>query len=228
MFDVHVPLPRTLSATGDRHRFRTEGGWRIYSPRYAPPPTLAGHLTFALKHEGLDLAVLKRLFTATGPAPIEAVVKDTPTGTYARRVWFLYEWLTGLRLDLPDASRGAYPPVVDPRRQYAPAGETSSRHRVRNNLPGTPAFCPLVSRTETLERCIAWTCGPAPNRPRRRYPASCWRERSLSCCSRTPGRASPSKANGHRRVVCNAGATRSDKPACTPSMSTNYAACSAS
>ena len=155
VFDLHVPLPRTLSATGDRHRFRTDGGWRIYSPRYAPPPTLAGHLTFALKHEGLDLAVLKRLFAATGPGPIEAVVKDTPTGTYARRVWFLYEWLTGRRLDLPDASRGAYPPVVDPRRQYAPGGEPSSRHRVRNNLPGTPAFCPLVSRTETLERCIA-------------------------------------------------------------------------
>src|SRR5208283_5913591 len=28
------------------------------------------------------------------------------------------------------------------------------RYRVRNNLPGTPAFCPLVFRTEALEQFI--------------------------------------------------------------------------
>lgn len=151
-YGLRVPLPRTLSATGERHRIIEEGGWCIYSPRYAPKPSLEGHLTFALKHEGLDLLVLKRLFAVTGPGPVENLVRAKPTGAYARRVWFLYEWLTGHRLDLPDAERGAYASVVDPDRQYAASPETSRRHRVKNNLPGTPAFCPLVFRTETLER----------------------------------------------------------------------------
>ena len=132
----------------------SDGGWQILSPPYAPRPSLAGHLTFALKHEGLDLAVLKRLFVACGPEPIEALVKATPTGAYARRIWFLYEWLTGRRLGLPNADRGAYPLVVDPNRQYAAAAVYSPRHRVKNNLPGTPYFCPLVSRTERLEHSI--------------------------------------------------------------------------
>lgn len=154
-FDLTVPLPRTLSAIGERHRLQVEGGWRIYSPRYAPAPSLAGHLTFALKHEGIDLAVLKRLYLASGPAPIEALVRAAPTGAYARRLWFLYEWLTGQRIDLPNASRGAYPLVVDPKRQYGAGAETSTRHRVKNNLPGTPGFCPLVSRTERLDRYLA-------------------------------------------------------------------------
>ena len=153
-YDLRVPLPRTLSATGERHRFLAQAGWRIYSPRHVPPPSLAGHLTFALKHEGLDLAVLKRLFRATGPAPIEAVVRASPTGAYARRVWFLYEWLTGRRLDLPNADRGAYPPVLDPKLQFPATAENSTRHRVKNNLPGIPEFCPLVSRTEALDRFI--------------------------------------------------------------------------
>ena len=153
--DLNVPLPRTLSAIGERHRFLVQDGWRIYSPRYAPPPSLAGHLIFALRHEGIDLAVLKRLYAASGPAPIEALVRAAPTGAYARRLWFLYEWLTGRRLDLPNADRGAYPPVVDPQRQYAAGAENSARHRVKNNLPGTPGFCPLVSRSERLDRCIA-------------------------------------------------------------------------
>lgn len=154
-YDLPVPLPRTLSATGERHRLLEEGGWRIYSPRYAPEASLEGHLTFALKYEGLDLAVLKRLFAATGPAPVAALVRATPTGAYARRIWFLYEWLTGTQLDLPNADRGAYALIVDPDQQYAAPPETSSRHRVKNNLPGTPAFCPLVFRTDALDRYIA-------------------------------------------------------------------------
>ena len=154
-YGLRVPLPRTLSATGERHRIQEEGGWRIYSPRHAPEASLEGHLTFALKYEGLDLAVLKSLFVATGPSPIAALVRARPTGSYARRSWFLYEWLTGTRLDLPNADRGVYALIVDPDRQFAARGETSSRHRVKNNLPGTPAFCPMVHRTETLNRFIA-------------------------------------------------------------------------
>lgn len=150
-----VPLPRTLSATGERHRIVEEAGWRIMTPRHAPRPTLEGHLTFALKYEGLDLAVLKRLFLATGPEPIEAIVRNRPTGSYARRIWFLYEWLTGGHLDLPDATAGRYAPVLDPEIQWGVEGRTESRYRVRNNLPGTPAFCPLVFRTQALERFVS-------------------------------------------------------------------------
>ena len=78
-----------------------------------------------------------------------------PTGSYARRIWFLFEWLTGNRLDLPDAEAGRYAPVVDPEQQWAAQGENSPRHRVKNNLPGTPEFCPLVFRTETLDQFVA-------------------------------------------------------------------------
>jgi hypothetical protein len=154
-FDLQVPLPRTLSAIGERHRITEEGGWRIMTPRHAPHATLEGHLTFALKYEGLDLAVLKRLFLAAGAGAIETLVREKSTGAYARRIWFLYEWLTGRRLDLPNASTGRYVPVVDPEQQYVTNGENAPRYRVRNNLPGTPAFCPLVFRTEALEQFIS-------------------------------------------------------------------------
>ena len=154
-YDLFVPLLRTLSAIGERHRVVEEAGWRILTPRHAPHPTLEGHLTFALKYEGLDLALLKRLFLATGPAPIEDLVREKPTGSYSRRIWFLYEWLTGNQLDLPDAGAGKYVLAVDPTQQWAIHGENSARHRVRNNLPGTPEFCPLVFRTKALERFVA-------------------------------------------------------------------------
>jgi hypothetical protein len=58
---LNVPLPRMLLAIGEMHRIIHDAGWCILTPRHASPPTLADHLTFALKHEGLDLAALKRV-----------------------------------------------------------------------------------------------------------------------------------------------------------------------
>ena len=154
-YDLSVPLPRTLSATGEHHRVKEEADWRILTPRHAASADLEGQLTFALKYEGLDLAVLNRLFAAVGAGAIETLVRAKPTGSYARRIWFLYEWLTGRRLDLPNAARGTYVPAVDPEQQWAVDGENSPRHRVRNNLPGTPSFCPLVFRTAALQEFAA-------------------------------------------------------------------------
>lgn len=150
-YGLPVPLPMTLSAIGERHRVIEQDGWRILTPRHAPQATLEGHLTFALKHEGLDLAVLKRLFLATAPQEIEEIVRAKPTGIYARRIWFLYEWLTGNTLGLPPLDRGTYTEVVDPAQQWTGEGVNVPRQRVRNNLPGTPEFCPLVFRTPALE-----------------------------------------------------------------------------
>ena len=149
-FGLRVPIPRSLCAIGERHRVIEQADWRILTPRHAPQPTLEGHLTFALKNEGLDLAVLKRLFLALEGHAIEAIVRATPTGGYARRIWFLYEWLTARRLDLPDSDRGSYVSALDPDQQWAVPGVNSPRHRVRDNLPGTPNFCPLVRRTDAL------------------------------------------------------------------------------
>lgn len=148
-YDLRVPLPRVLFAIGQRHKTVRDRGWCILTPRHTPNPSIDGHLTFAIKYEGLDLAVLKRLFKSIGPGPIEKLVQDKPTGAYARRIWFLYEWLLGRRLNLPDAKTGRYVPVVDPDTQMAVQGDVSSRHRVYDNLPGTPEFCPLVFYTKS-------------------------------------------------------------------------------
>lgn len=155
-YRLDVPLPHTLSAIGIRHRVTESSGWRILTPRHQPSADIEGHLTFALKYDGVDLAVLKRLFLASRPEEISDIVRKTPTGAYACRIWFLYEWLTGKTLKLPAAEKGTYVPAIDPEQQYATAGENSPRHRVRNNLPGTPEFCPLVFRTPVLLRSLMW------------------------------------------------------------------------
>ena len=86
------------------------------------------------------------------PDRVAEIVRATPSGRYARRIWFFYEWLTEQTLELDDAERGNYVNAIDPDLQYAVEGINSRRHRVRDNLPGSRRFCPLVFRTEALER----------------------------------------------------------------------------
>jgi Fic family protein len=154
-YKLPVPIPRTLSAIGVKHRIIEQDGWRIYTPRHAPEASLEGHLTFALKNEGLDLAVLKRLFLAVKEGEVAELVRQKPTGLYSRRIWFLYEWLLGRELKLPSAGKVSYVDAVDTELQFAGARENSARHRVCNNLPGTPEFCPLVFKTPVLNEFIA-------------------------------------------------------------------------
>lgn len=155
-YDLRLPLPTRLTAIAERHQPTSTKEWRLLSPRHAPDHTLLGHLEFALKWEGVDLGVLKALFKMVEQKDIAAIVRSAPTGSYSRRLWYLHEWLTGRQLDVPDPGKVRSVPVVDPDMQFAlQAGILSSRHRIVDNLPGTPTFCPLVSRTPLLEQFVA-------------------------------------------------------------------------
>lgn len=117
-----------------------------YAASYEPLPTLRDHLTFALKYEGIDLDFLSRLFEKTGPAPIIEWIQREPLGAYARRCAFLYEWLFGVEIEGLDATGGNYVDLLDSRRYLVATNPDNVRRwRVRNNLPGTRAFCPMVA-----------------------------------------------------------------------------------
>lgn len=112
-FSLRLPLPDHLSAISTKHRRSEKGPWLVFTPKHKPEDTLEGHPSFAFKHEGIDLAVLKALFDSAPPAGILRIIKDEPTGAYARRLWFFYEWLTGKTLDVPDTKVGNYVDALD-------------------------------------------------------------------------------------------------------------------
>lgn len=154
-YDLKVPLPEKLAFISPQHKSHTVAEWDVYTVRHKPGDNLESHLIFALKYEGVDLAILWALFQEISPHSIEALVKAEPESQYSRRLWFLYEWLTEKMLDLPDAeSTRNYTDVVDSKLQFVGPAEPSRRHRVRNNLPGVRDFCPMIRRTEKLKKFI--------------------------------------------------------------------------
>ena len=154
--DVAAPV-RKLSCISEKHvrgNKRREGSWEVFDKRYHPDDTLDGHLSFAFRHEEMDLLVLKRVFNAVPDEAILEIVRATPTGAVSRRVWFFFEMLTGRTLDIDDAPKVTAVNALDPKEYFTGKKRLSARHRIRDNLLGTGGLCPIIRRTEKLEKLI--------------------------------------------------------------------------
>ena len=69
--------------------------------------------------------------------------------------WLFYEWLTGNRLDVPDLAGGTYIDAIsDDVYLTRTKAVRERRWRINNNLPGTPAFCPIIRRSQALTQSL--------------------------------------------------------------------------
>lgn len=152
--DVLPPRSLVYLATqGPRREYETDGRRSaVFPPSYDPGEDLFDHLEFALKHEGVALEVLSTYFARVDERGFTRFVLSRPTGQYTRRAWFLYEWLTGRRLEIDDLKAVPYVPLLDPEKFHTARPKRSARHAVDENLLGTREFSPTVERTEALER----------------------------------------------------------------------------
>jgi len=153
-----------LSQAGKRRATEISDGRRLetYPEVMRPAATLAAHLQFHLRYEVVHLEFLARLFGQAGPQPVQTWVESEPTGQYARRAAFLYEWLTGDLLQVPERLAGGYVDAIDPDKQVAASADQIvkvRRWRINDNLPGTRHFCPMVARSEGVDQAMSLDVG---------------------------------------------------------------------
>ena len=152
--DVIPNWHRSLVATSGTHRIDWTGEVieEVYAPKYWPGETLGDHLEFALKYDGTNLAILASLFQAVAAEDFLSYVRSKPTGKYARRLWFLYEFLTGDYLPMDDVKRGNYIDLLDQDQYYTvTTARQVRRQRINDNLLGDGRFCPTIRRTDILQ-----------------------------------------------------------------------------
>lgn len=143
----------TLSGRGSSfHENRQEV--QVYPKSYAlkDPESSLQHLEFALKHEGLSLAIIAALFAGLSSDVVTKFVAATPTGKYSRMIWFLYEFMTGTQLNIPDIKNTPYVNLLDPKKYFVANTIKSKRHAINNNLLGDSDFCPVVRKTDVLAK----------------------------------------------------------------------------
>ena len=121
---------------------------RSYAPRDENNPFL--QLEFAIKYDGINLEILKKIFAKLSAQEVANYAQSKPTGRHARKIWFLYEYLMDKKLAIPDIKSGQYFDLLDSKKYYTSQPLKSRRHRINNNLLGNRTFCPIVRKTAIL------------------------------------------------------------------------------
>jgi hypothetical protein len=152
---LSAPMPYRLMLISQKNKQYDAAGWSVLPIRYQPEDSLYKQLVFALKYEGVNLLIFKKLFEKLSESEVADLIQIEPTGQYSRKVWFLFEWLLQKQLPIEDIKVKSYVPLVDAKLQFTLSpGKKSSRHRIINNLPGTRGYCPLIFKTEKLTQYI--------------------------------------------------------------------------
>ncbi|MBI3146199.1 MAG: Fic family protein [Pseudogulbenkiania sp.] len=143
-----------LSEIGRTRSTSTDGDIRreIYPEAYRPGANLSEHLAFAFKYEGVHLEFLARLYRLPSVrAGLEQWIAREPTGAYSRRACFLYEWLMPEPLAALGVTQGNYVEALDPDEFVVGASVNNPRWRVRDNLPGSRDYCPVIRRIDAVK-----------------------------------------------------------------------------
>ena len=139
------------------HRVSTTGGVtrETYPSRYWPGANLGDHLEFALKYDGTNLAILASLFQVAPRRELTEYIESKPRGKYARRLWFLYEFLTKSKLPMNDLKTGGYIDLLDPEKYFTitPPRQVR-RQKINDNMLGNTGFCPIIRRTDSLRSLL--------------------------------------------------------------------------
>jgi hypothetical protein len=127
---------------------------QVYKKQYDPGDGPTDNLEFLLKYDDINLDFLNEVMNRIPESEILAHIEDAPSGKYARKIGFLYEFLTSKKLNLAKEITGNYVDVLEKDRYITSKGIRNTRWRINDNLLGTPGFCPIVRKTRELERLL--------------------------------------------------------------------------
>ena len=109
------------------------------------------HLYFAIKYEGLNFEILRKILPKIPKIEIERLLKEFKFDVESRKIWYLYELITKSLCNIPNISSGDYEELLDSTKLYTAKPKKSTRHRILDNLLGTIDFCPIVKKSRKLK-----------------------------------------------------------------------------
>jgi len=147
--------------------------YETYPKKYATSDNTMEHLEFALKYDGVNLALLSLIFDKIDEQEIVEFIKEKPTGKYVRQLWYFYEFLTNKTLPIEDLKQANYVDLLDEKSYYTlPNPSSIKRQRVRDNLLGGRDFCPIVRKTATLKEFDSLNLSKKSKEILTKYPSS--------------------------------------------------------
>ncbi len=135
---------------------RLSEGALLVPARLAPGNNWLEHALFAVKHEGVRLDYLAAALRRIDADEIRAAFLDTPGGAYVRKLCYLWEAFQQRPIDdLEEPGiTAAYVKMFDPQQVITGASRRHARWRVDFNGLGDLSFCPMVRRTDAVQRAL--------------------------------------------------------------------------
>lgn len=129
---------------------------QVYGLKYqVAENTPMHHIEFSLKYDDFNLDFLKAVLEKIAAEEIETFVTSSPASKYARKIGFLFEFLTGKEIVLSRAVSGNYVDLLDNSKYITGKTIKNARWRINDNLLGTAAYCPVVRKTKKLEELLS-------------------------------------------------------------------------
>lgn len=128
---------------------------QVYTKRYAlVKDTPLFHLEFLLKYDDLHLPFLQAVFNKIAIEEVQEFIEESPSGKYARRIGFLFEFLTGKQLVINKLVTGNYTDLLDDDRYVTGNSVKNVRWRINDNLLGNASFCPVIRKTNKIKELL--------------------------------------------------------------------------
>jgi hypothetical protein len=128
---------------------------QVFGPKYAPVENAAlPHLEFALKYDDMSLDFLKAVFEKISPEDVQAYVQKAPSSKYARKIGFLYEFLTTKSIELARPIAANYINLLEEEEYITGIVTKDVKWKINNNLLGNQQFCPIVRKTNVLSKLL--------------------------------------------------------------------------
>ena len=153
-FNLAIPLRQLSCVSVKRLAAQTvqKNKWIVFDAQLMVEDLAYNHLEFAIKHEQIDLLVLKKILKVFSVEEISKNISLNPKRILSKKIWFLYEFLLDIKLPLEDLPIGKYDNLLDENKYIVNHHYIKSkRHKINNNLLGTQNLCPIIKRTKKLQ-----------------------------------------------------------------------------
>ena len=156
-FQINLPLRQLCCVSEKRIAGQTiiKGNWLIFDAQLMVEETVFAQLEFAIKHEHLDLLLLKKILELFPKENLITNIQNNPKRILSKKIWFLSEFLLKIELPLEDLPIGKYDDLLNKEKYIVNNNfSKSKRHKINNNLLGTGEFCPIIKRTKKLQNYL--------------------------------------------------------------------------
>jgi len=157
-FKLTIPLsePSAISQKRLSSQRVQHKEWVEFDSQFEVKATPYAHLEFTIKHEKLNLLLLKTILKLFSVDEIIANIQSNPKRILNKKIWFYYEFLLEERLPIEDLSAGKYDELLSSKKYITRKNPIKSkRHKINNNLLGSAKLCPIIQRTKTIEAYLS-------------------------------------------------------------------------